>query len=61
MVILARNGVPVMNINGSYTVMKSLAAGLEKAVEELEGLMSHQIMTVEEISNAMIAKNNPQK
>jgi hypothetical protein len=60
-VTLIRNGNTVLNLNGSYTVMKSLSAGLEKAVTELEALMSHKIMTVEEISNVMIAKMSPQK
>ncbi len=60
-VTLIRNGSVVMNLNGSYTTMKSLAVGLGKAVEELQELMKHEIMTVDEISNAMIAKMNPPK
>jgi len=61
MVTLIRNGSAVINLNGSYTVMKSLSDGLEKAVKELEGLMDHKIMTVEEISIAMTDKMNAKK
>jgi hypothetical protein len=61
LITLIRNGSVVLNLNGSYTVMKSLSAGLHKAITELEQLMDHEIMTVDEISNAMIAKNAPPK
>ena len=61
MINLVRNGIPVLTVNGSYTVVKSLADGLAKAVSELEIMMGRKIMTVDEISSAMIARNPPQK
>ena len=61
MVTLVRNGIPVLTMNGSYTVMKSLGAGLSKAVSELETMMATKIMTVDEISKVMASKGGAVK
>jgi len=50
MILLVRNGEPTVTINGSFTVIKSLANGLQRAIAQLEKAMSHEIMTVDEIS-----------
>ena len=49
---LLRNGSPVLTVNISYTVAKSLGLALGEAVTKLEEMTGHEIMTVNTVTQA---------
>ncbi|MGI8821217.1 MAG: hypothetical protein ACR2ID_10180 [Chthoniobacterales bacterium] len=49
---LLRNGSPVLTVNMSYTVAKSLGLALGEAVTRLQEMTGHEIMTVNTVTEA---------
>jgi hypothetical protein len=49
---LLRNNVPVLTLNASYTVAKTLGEGLGEAINQLEAKTGQTIMTVRNIRDA---------
>jgi hypothetical protein len=47
-----RNGTPVLTLNASYTVTKTLAEGLADAIHKLEEKTGQKIMTVHNVFDA---------
>ena len=50
LLVLERNGAPVVTLNTSYAVAKTLARQLANLVEHLESITGTTIMTTEEIA-----------
>jgi hypothetical protein len=51
-ITLMRNGAPIMTLNCSYTVAKTLANALAEGITRLEKAADHEIMTVQQIHAA---------
>jgi hypothetical protein len=49
---LLRNGAPVLTLNASYTVAKTLAEGLTESIKKLEEKTGQTIMTVHKVIEA---------
>ena len=49
---LLRNGVPVLTLNASYTVAKTLGEGLADAIKKLEEKTGQTIMTIHNVTEA---------
>jgi hypothetical protein len=49
---LLRNGTPVLTVNASYTVAKTLAEGLADTIRQLEEKTGQKIMTVNKVVEA---------
>ena len=51
---LRLNGKPILVLNTSYTVAKTLGIGLGTVISELENKSATTIMTIETVANALI-------
>jgi histidinol-phosphate/aromatic aminotransferase/cobyric acid decarboxylase-like protein len=49
---LLRNGAPVLTLNASYTVAKTLAEALTATIQKLEEKTGREIMTVNTVVDA---------
>jgi hypothetical protein len=60
-ITLSRNGVPILTLNCSYTVAKTLGNALAQCIASLEKASNHEIMTVDQIQTAAasLAENPP--
>ncbi len=58
-ITLQLNGKPTVTLNASYTVAKTLAAGLAKTVDDLERATHTTILTTHQVVEALNADDEP--
>ena len=52
-ITISRNGIPVLTLNCSYSVAKTLAVALSECIANFEKAAKHDIMTVQQVQAAL--------